>query len=145
MYFDLDKINNALICKYCEGKLDVPKNLPCGETICSICETLIHIQDNKFDCSVCKEKHEMPIKGLPIMKTLLEILSVKPNKVSRGNAFDSLQKLLDEIQKKHNFIQLGIKNSSDFVNEHCLNLRSNVQLATEEVILQVNNLSSKII
>ena len=144
MYFNLDKINNALLCKYCEGKLDIPKCLPCGEAICSICESLIHIQD-KFDCLICKKKHEMPQDGLPIMKPLLEILSVKPNKVSRGKVFDSSIKLLDEIQKKHNFIQLGIKNSSDFVNEHCLNLRSNVQLATEEVILQVNYLSSKLI
>jgi hypothetical protein len=144
MYFNLDKINNALLCKYCEGKLDIPKCLPCGEAICSICESLIHIQD-KFDCLICKKKHEMPQDGLPIMKPLLEILSVKPNKVSRGKVFDSSIKLLDEIQKKNNFIQLGIKNSSDFVNEHCLNLRSNVQLATEEVILQVNYLSSKLI
>ena len=109
MYFNLDKINNALLCKYCEGKLDIPKCLPCGEAICSICESLIHNQD-KFDCLICKKKHDMPQDGLPIMKPLLEILSVRPNKVSRGNAFDSLQKLLDEIQKKHNFIKLGIKN-----------------------------------
>ena len=87
----------------------------------------------------------MPKNGLSNNKALLKMLSIKSTKVSRGKAFDSLQKLLDEIQKKQNFIQLGFKNSSDFVNEHCLNLRSNVQLATEEVILQVNYLSSKLI
>jgi len=69
---------------------------------------------------------------------IIEILSSKPNKVSRGKVFDSSIKLLDEIQKKYNFIKLGIKNSSDFVNENCFNLKSNVQLATEEVILQIN-------
>jgi hypothetical protein len=80
----------------------------------------------------------MPQDGLPVMKPLLKILSVKPNKASRGKVFDPSIKLLDEIQKKYNFIKLGIKNSSDFVNEHCFNLKSNVQLATEEVILQIN-------
>ena len=33
----------------------------------------------------------------------------------------------------------------NLINEHCIELRSDVQLATEEVILQVNDFSSKII
>ncbi len=59
--------------------------------------------------------------------------------------FDSLQKSLNDIQKKHNFIKLGIENSNDLVKEHCIDLRSDVQLKAEEVILQVNDASEKII
>ncbi len=68
-----------------------------------------------------------------------------PTNVSRGFSYDLLEKLLDDMQKKTNFIRLGIENSDDFVKEHCMNLRSDVQLSAEEVILQVNDITTKII
>jgi hypothetical protein len=87
----------------------------------------------------------MPKNGLPINKSLLKLLSIMPTNVSRGKSYDLLEKLLDEMQKKTHFIRLGIENSDDFVKEHCMNLRSDVQLTAEEVILQVNDITTKII
>ena len=78
MFFDTNKVNNALLCKQCEGRLDIPKILPCGETICSYCEISIQVNENNmFDCLVCKDKHEMPKNGFLISKALSEILSIK--------------------------------------------------------------------
>ncbi len=42
-------------------------------------------------------------------------------------------------------MKLGIENSNDLIKEHFMDLRSDVQLTAEEVILQVNDFSSKII
>ena len=70
---------------------------------------------------------------------------MKPTKVSRGLAFDLLEKSLSEIQKKRNYIKLGIESSFDFVKEYCMDLRSDVQLKGEEVIEQVNDFITKII
>ena len=69
--------------------MDIPKNLPFGETICSHCESFIKIDnENKFDCLICKEKHEMlKNKVLPMNKPLLAMLSIEPIKISRGNYF----------------------------------------------------------
>jgi len=53
--------------------------------------------------------------------------------------------LLDEIQKKRNFIKLGIESSNDLVKEYCIDLKSNVQLTVEEAIQQINDISDKII
>jgi hypothetical protein len=145
MFFDKNNLDDALLCQQCEGRLDVPKILSCGKTICSFCVSSLIVNENKFDCLLCKQKHEMPINGLPNNEALLKILSVKPRRVSRGKLFDSLQKSLNDIQKKHNFIKLGIENSNDLVKEHCIDLRSDVQLKAEEVILQVNDASEKII
>jgi len=146
MYFDTNEVNNVLICTNCEGKLDIAKILPCGETICSFCSSSIQlINENKFECLICKEKHEMPKNGLSNNKALLKMLSIKSTRVSRGKAFDSLQKLFEDIQKKHGLIKLGIENSIDFVKEYCIDLRSDVQLKTEEAIQQINDISSKII
>jgi predicted AAA+ superfamily ATPase len=53
--------------------------------------------------------------------------------------------LLDEIQKKTNFIKLGSANTNDFVKEYYVNLRSNVQLTTEEAIQKIKEISIKLI
>jgi hypothetical protein len=136
---------SVLICKNCESSMDLPKSLPCGEVMCSHCESNIQINGNKFECPFCQNKHDMPKDGLPICKPLLQMLSIKPVKVSRGKAFDSLEILLDKMQNKCNFIKLGIENSDDLVKEHCMNLKSEVHLTAEEVIQQVNDLTDQII
>jgi hypothetical protein len=144
MFFDTNQVNNILLCLHCQGRLEEPKITPCGETICSFCEKSIQVNNYVFDCFICKKIHEMPKNGLSDNKIVLKMLSVEPKKVSRGIAFDSLMKLLDEIQKKRNIISLSINKSSDLVKEHCLELRSNVQQTAEEVILQVDDISTKI-
>ncbi len=140
MFYDSNQIDSELLCKHCEGRLQEPKILPCGETICSLCETSIQVNDQMFDCLVCKEKHKMPENGFVISKSLLKLLSILPANVSRGESHDLLEKLLDEMQKKTSFIKLGIENSNDLVKEHCIELRSDVQLTAEEIILQVNDI-----
>ncbi len=46
MFFDTNQINDTLLCSKCEGKVDIPKCLPCGEAICSLCETSIQVLEN---------------------------------------------------------------------------------------------------
>jgi len=87
----------------------------------------------------------MPKNGFKINKSLSDILATELTNVSRGEIYNSSKKLLDEKQKKLNLLKLGINNGTDFVKEHCMNLRSDVQLTTEEVILKVNDLSTKLI
>jgi hypothetical protein len=145
MFYVANKVDQELLCQNCEGKLDIPKILPCGETICSLYETSIQVNDQMFDCSVCKDKHKMPEKGFAINKTLSKILAIEMSKVSRGEAYDALKKLLDEIQKKRNIKKLGIENGTDFVKEYFMDLRSDVQLKAEEAIQQVNDISNRII
>ena len=146
MFYEAKRINEALICKHCEGRLDTPKTLPCGETICSFCEKSLQVNNDQiFDCLVCKDKHEMPKNGFKINKSLSDILATEQTKVSRGEAYDSLKKMSNEIQKKLNLLKLGINNGTDLIKEYCMDLRSDVQLKAEEVILQLNDFSSKII
>jgi hypothetical protein len=104
MIYDTNAVNSVFICKNCEANIEIPKSLPCGEAICSHCESNIQINENKFECPLCRNKHDMPRDGLPICKPLLQMLSIKPVKVSRGKAFDSLEILLDKIQNKCNVI-----------------------------------------
>ena len=115
MFFETNQVNDALLCDQCKGRLDIPKILPCGKTICSFCAPLNLLSntfDNKFDCLVCKNKHEVPKDGLPNNEALVKILSAEIIQVSRGKAFDALKKSLDVIQNKRGLIKLGIENSN---------------------------------
>jgi hypothetical protein len=147
MFFETNQVNDILICEQCKGRLDLPKILPCGKTICSFCAplNLLSTIDNKFDCLVCKNKHEVPRDGLPNNEALLKMLSIKPTRISRGKLFDSLQNSLDDIRKKNSFIEHGINNSNDLIKEYCMDLRSEVQLKTEQAIEQINELNKEII
>ncbi len=104
MYFEINQVNDTLLCQQCKGRLDIPKILPCGETICLSCETYIQINDNMFDCFVCEQKHDMPKNGFLISKAILKMLKIEPTKVSRGEVLDKLEKSLENIQNKCNYI-----------------------------------------
>ena len=104
MYFASNQVNNLLNCKKCEGRLDEPRILPCGNSICSHCVSSIQLKENKeFQCLICNELHGMPQKGLLINKCLVELLSFESINVSRGKAFDSLQQILIDILKKQKY------------------------------------------
>jgi hypothetical protein len=146
MYFEKTTINDILNCQDCLGRLEGPKLLPCGETICSFCESLIKIRNlNKFECLICKKEHEMPKNGLPENNIVLKMLSIKPIKVYRGESVELLEKSLKDILKKQILIKHTIENTKDIITDHCIELRSSVQLKTEEAIQNINEMSSKII
>jgi hypothetical protein len=146
MFFEADQINEILSCKRCNAKLDEPIILPCSESICSHCAKLIELIDQKhFKCICCNSQHDMPNEGLPIPKTLVDVLTLKPKEVSRGKIFDTFQELLNSIKKKMFSIKHSITNGNDKIQEYCLDLRTDVYLATEEAVQQLNDLSDELI
>jgi hypothetical protein len=82
-------------------------------------------------------------KGLPINKSLKILLSIKPVEVYRCDSVNSLKLVLNEIKNKFENITFGINNGVDQVKEHCISLRSEVQLAAEESIEQINCLADE--
>jgi len=146
MFYSSNQVNNLLNCKYCDGRLDKPRSLQCGYSICSHCVSYIQInKDKEFVCIVCNDKHEMPKTGLPLNKTVLEMLSVKSFDVPCGSAFEQLQETLKQVEKNKFELKNYINNGNDCVKEYCVELKSKVQLTTEQVIDQINQLSGHVI
>ena len=91
MFCEYNKIKQVLSCKKCNQLLDEPKILPCGETICSKCQSMLQIDEtNHFDCIICSNKHTiMPKIGLPINKMIISLFeTMKP--------FSYTQKMLNQ-------------------------------------------------
>jgi hypothetical protein len=138
MFFDETQINDILNCKKCKERLDSARFLPCGSTICSKCISSIEIIENQeFNCLTCSKMHVMPKEGLALNDAVNLMLSLKPTRISRGKAIDSLIQSLDEIQKVTCLFKNGIASSVDNVKEYCTLLRNEVQVATEEAIQQI--------
>lgn len=141
MFYVSSQIDNFLNCANCDQRFDQPKIIPCGSSICTYCEASLQINDNKFECCVCLETHIYPAEGFPTCKTLSNLLTIKPEEIHRSDAVDSLKSSLDAIQNKIYSLKHSTKNGADKIKEYCIDLRNEVQLATELKIQQINEFS----
>ena len=146
MFYEENKIIDILKCRKCKERLDSePKMLPCGQTVCSHCLNLICVNYNKFKCIICDNEHTMPENGLPINIAIQELSSKQPKEVYRSQAVEKLKKALNDIRKNKNLLQNASSNSIDRIKEQCIELRNKVQLATEQVIIQISDLNDQFI
>lgn len=146
MFYEESKILEVLRCKNCNKKLDEPKQLPCGATICTKCENKINYEDtNEYICLICEETHLALDKNLPINEIIFNLLLVEPDEVSRGKNVDMLKTTLDVVLNKINSIKFVIDNSADRMDTYCSDLENEVQLAKEQHILAVEEYSKKLL
>jgi len=145
MFFEEAALVNELNCIKCKQRLDEPRILPCGETICDYCFITIEVKNNKFKCFLCNEDHLMPEKGFPINKRLLRILDLKSKEVYRSKEVKQLKENLNVIQEDINKLSFAIDNGIDRIKELCLDLKNKVQLKTEEAIEQLNEHNKEMI
>jgi hypothetical protein len=142
MFFEESEVNSALNCPSCEARYDVPKNLPCGQAICQFCESKL---SKKFQCSFCLKNHQVPDEGFPISIVINKMLSMKASEVHRSDQVSNLKSNLKEVEKNINELSLSIENGVDCIKEHCIELRSHVQLSTESTVNEIHDLSDSMI
>ncbi len=70
-----------LNCLNCKQSIDIPKVLPCGATICNLCER--HLVDA---CVECGEVHAVPAHGFPVNIALKKIIDQRSLEIKRGEA-----------------------------------------------------------
>ena len=124
MFYEVNKVNDAFSCSKCNERLDEPRILPCGETICFHCAAFIQVNSSKFECVLCDQKHTMPDEGLPINKKLLVFMSIQPTEVYRSQAVETLKVTLKTIQKKLLSLSFSNNNGMDKIKEYFIELRS---------------------
>jgi len=145
MFYEEKTIKNILSCESCNEKLDIPKKLPCGSTICTQCESEIQQLDNQFECKLCSDIHQISVKGLPVCKIILNLLQIKPNEISRGQAVEQLKQNLNEIKQQLNKLNTSLNTGQEQIKEHCNNLRAQIHLSSENCIKQINEMNREFI
>ena len=75
MFFEQDQILTVLNCSKCINRIDEPRLLPCGNTVCNDCITTLTVSrnpnSNMFECAMCLNEHMLPNEEFPLNKSLL--------------------------------------------------------------------------
>jgi len=136
MFFEESQIDEILKCDLCVQRLDKPRLLPCGKTICSACfETVIKTKDkkeNSFRCPSCQTVHKNA--EFPLNESLKKLLEKKPVEVFRSGLIEEFKNNLSLIESNKLELEDLILNGVEKVKEHCIGLRLDVDLATESAI-----------
>ena len=75
----------------------------------------------------------------------MTLLEKKSNYVYRGQSAEQLQLNLDLIDHELNQIKCDIGNPVDKIKEYCMNLRAQVQLSAESIIMEISKLNEALI
>jgi hypothetical protein len=130
MFYDANSINRILICLNCLQRFNIPKLLPCGESICERClsKLVSNNNKNKIFCPYCKIHHESSTmyEGFPTEKILLEILNMKPVKVYRGHLFSKTELLMQQSK-------LNLQNLKSTLNNKLKIITVNASLLREKL------------
>jgi hypothetical protein len=143
MFYEEEQIRNVLNCEKCNNRLDEPKILPCGSTVCVQCISALKIINHKFECTMCEKSHSVPLDGFPTSKVIQNLLTVKPNEIPRTDSVRQLQTTLNEIQQKINQFAVGLESGIERIKEYSLNLRNEVLNCTKlkvQRIYEINDL-----
>jgi WD40 repeat protein len=142
---DIVKLIECEICQQKYGLNDKPQIIPCGKTACAKCIAKIDVQMSEFKCpdETCGEEHTIPKNGFPINKKIAELITTIQAK--RIPITKSLELNLDFIKGLVTEINADLEDGSTKLKKHCLELRRDVMITTEEKIKDINELSVSLI
>lgn len=143
MFYEESKIVKLLLCQKCSKRYDEydePRILPCGKTLCSKC---VQALVNEFTCDLCSNGHLIPQNGFPINEIVLNLISEQPNEVYRSRESELLKTNLNQLESLATDVKFDLDNRGDKVKDHCIELKRQVQLATEQKIQEINEFNKK--
>ena len=139
MFYEEKDINELLLCFNCKAVYEDPHLLPCGETLCLKCINALHDESLKgLLCPFCSNTHLMNQTEFKPNKTILKLMTKKPNEIYRGRAAEKLRNQLNEIQQKAKELTNHINISKDKIKDHCDSIRKEIQIVTEEAHQYLN-------
>jgi len=100
----------------------------------------------EFKCIICQFDHIMPYNNdFPICEIIMDLLEKKSSHVYRGQSVEQLNSNLDLINHELNQIKCDLNNPIDNIKEYCMNLRTQVQLSAESIILEISKLNEALV
>ena len=150
MFYEVEKVQKHLCCTFCDHQFsDVVKLIPeCGNSICGECEDQLRDKLDKlpaqYTCKACgEEDHTFVAKGLPINKSLMDLVKTAPRERPLSDQSKKLRELIEkvdeEIQKLTSFIP------EQYISEHFDQLEDEVNEAAESGIKHLNEIRSDLL
>ena len=167
MFFEVEKIEEIFKCSSCGNRIDIPKILPCGNTLCSRCadhiitssqkvemqiDTILFKDDVTFDkikewfiCNICNSKHQIPKNGFPTQKIVLELLQLKQKKIYRSGLFNKAEILVEQFKDNISNLNKMVQEPTGYLHQHCESVRSKISDLTKNRIDELNFLRETLI
>jgi hypothetical protein len=128
--------DDNLKCNKCKNQFneyDQPKTLPCENTICTSCEFTIQREaiNKRFKCSICTQYHDIPDNGFVINNEIYCLLTAKPIQMIPSEECNQLELIINETKLLDNRMKNYKTECISELNEHCLEQKRLIQLATE--------------
>jgi hypothetical protein len=135
-------IKQIITCKWCKLIVDVPVLLPCSETVCK----KHSIEIGNKACKFCGRIHELKeLDVFPANKAVQDLLELRIKELNFGpnhkNATERVQELIAFL---NNYNSLN-EHPDEHVFGHFSEQRRSIDLAREKLILEINQLSDRLI
>jgi hypothetical protein len=143
--YEEEEIDQELMCPSCLQKLQSPRILPCGDSICFEC---ILIDKNKTElckCPVCNEIHKIDVNSLPRIKILEKLLNKKPTEIDVIKTFKTLKEKLEVLSSNRDKLERYLNFPHEIIQDHCKGLLNQIDLTTEKAHRLVDRLSDSLI
>ena len=150
MLYGEECVSMLISCSNCKSRLNEAKILLCGvycEKCVSELVTNMNETTKEFVCKSCHRSHVIPKEGFMRWKALDEFHSKEMHlkEIYRGESVEELRKSLNEIEKQITSLSLSLKSSEDVIREHCIDIKTKVNLETEIVISQCHDLRDQLL
>ena len=139
MFYTQESIESKLICYNCKRRYDVPKLLPCYQTICISCEKLL-IKHNKLKCPHCGSIHTLSEdqNEFPINDFIKNLLEIKPVRLGHDEFREKLAILLNKISRRVTNLKEDDDGNSK-LRTYCEVLKNQIDIETESQIIRLHD------
>jgi hypothetical protein len=145
MFYEASRIECLILCKICDKKLEDPRLLPCGRSVCHKCvDLLLDTDRRRIKCFYCAKTHDLPIDGFAPNLELSNLLVLKPSKAFRSELTSELTVISNSIQEKFEKIQTDLLTGEAKIRDECDKVRNDVQLAIEEAHLMLDKIHERL-
>ena len=159
MFSSQNETEIKLICMNCTKRYDIPKVLPCGDTICQSClnnlctkqrivsldghqNENLSIKIDRFFCPFCKSIHKRPQGDFQTNRALLEILKIQPAKiVIQASSSSSLS---SSPTDHHHLMSIEMHNLLDQIKPVVNELKQSITTSEKKFKENLNTIRNKI-
>ena len=136
---------------------NLPKILPCGKTLCQVCEKILLQFDRNatkaFKCKLCTNEHQLPkVNSFPTNEILWEFLMSAEN-TSRNKPIlkahmepgVKMNLALNQLEINANKLDASIENLESNLKGNYTDIKQKINSRTEQLVTEINKARDQLI